>query len=199
MNRLHIEPTTTAQWHSLVSEAQESNGIRLDETLESYLVFLLSRFMQRAELGSQMVALDFLDAMQSRSEQRATQLRDVGDQCLLLSGLFPQVARRRMVTISYFIDLGRTAYAEISDCRRDARKTLYEHLAQEFVLLMDVLQAMREASFGTPLSPLEAFELLQPTQSGHTHSRSALRALAAYTDAAPLLAPYYGDSTDRRH
>ena len=44
MTRLILEPTSVAQWQALVREAQSECNCNLDETLESYLVFLLMRF-----------------------------------------------------------------------------------------------------------------------------------------------------------
>ena len=39
MPRLILEPTSRAQWQTLVHEAQSVCNRELDETLESYLVF----------------------------------------------------------------------------------------------------------------------------------------------------------------
>ena len=47
MKQLILEPTVQAQWQSLVHEAQSACDRHLDETLESYLVFLLMRFADR--------------------------------------------------------------------------------------------------------------------------------------------------------
>lgn len=46
--------------------------------------------------------------MQHTGRVRDERLRDVADQCLILAGLFPGLARRR-VSPTYFIDLGRGA------------------------------------------------------------------------------------------
>ena len=52
---------------------------------------------------------DFLGSQQLHGEQRAESLRQVGDHCLLFSGLFPQIAERRLVRISYFVNIGRSS------------------------------------------------------------------------------------------
>jgi hypothetical protein len=94
-HNLILENTEVAQWHSLVRQAEEEYGSYLDESMESYLVFTLMRFMKDQDLATQAVALD--------------QLRDIGDQCLLLSGLYPKRAERRLVRVSYYVNIGRAA------------------------------------------------------------------------------------------
>ncbi|HHJ80507.1 MAG TPA: hypothetical protein ENJ65_02620, partial [Candidatus Tenderia electrophaga] len=89
MSNIVIEATTTAQWQRLVCEAEANANLQLDETLESYLTFTLMRFSQRPELTNSIMALEFLDGIQTQGQQQHGQLRDVGDKCLLLSGLFP--------------------------------------------------------------------------------------------------------------
>ena len=115
MRRLILEPTTQAQWQTLLHEAQSACDRELDETLESYLVFLLMRFTARPHCMSRVMAEDYLNSQAASGEQRVGQLRDVGDHCLLFSGLFPQLAERRLVRVSYFVDLGRSSYQQLAD------------------------------------------------------------------------------------
>ena len=180
MKSLVLQPTDVAQWHALVNEAQAACQHNLDEPIESYLVFLLMRFAERPDLGRKVMALEFLQAQQEGG-QSSQQLRDVGDQCLLFSGFFPQMAERRLVKVSYFVGIGRAAYVQLAslvDCHGDR---LYQRLAEAFVTVMDVLQAMRGLSGEPVLQPLAAAELW-----ADTGSRSALRALGETTDSLPV-------------
>lgn len=180
MKSLVLQPTDVAQWHALVSEAQAASQQNLDEALESYLVFMLMRFTGQADIARRVMALEFLEAQQE-SGHRPNKLRDVGDQCLLFSGFFPQLAERRLVRVSYFVRIGRTAYdqlASLVDCQSDR---LYARLAEAFVAIMDVLQAMRGLSGEPVLQPLAAAELW-----AETGSRSAFRTLSGITGALPM-------------
>ena len=56
MSRLILEPTSQAQWQTLVHEAQTACDRNLDETLESYLVFLLMRFADKPECTARIMA-----------------------------------------------------------------------------------------------------------------------------------------------
>ena len=165
MTQLVLQPTATAQWHDLVNEAQQVAHCQLDESLESYLVFLLERFSRRPEMLSRILARDYLETC-SQADPQHEQLRDIGDHCLLFSGLFPQLAERRLVKISYFVSLGRSAYGQIADSGQHIGE-LYASLAHGFVQLMDILHAIR--GFGDEhnerMQPLQAFELWQDTGS----------------------------------
>lgn len=181
MSQLILEPTSTAQWHALVSEAETLSARTLDETLESYLVFLLMRFVARPDLAGRVLAIDYLRGSTSTGHLQVTQLRDVGDQCLLFSGLYPQHAERRLVRVSYYVDLGRGAYGQLAERLRHAGADVYQQLCQGFVALMDVLQAMRSLD-GTPaMAPLQSLELW-----ADTGSQAAWRRLQAETDATPV-------------
>lgn len=174
MSDLVLEPTVTAQWHSLVSEAEERCAKRLDETLESYLVFLLMRFTGRPTLATTVMAREFLEGLTTPGRQGHERLRDVGDQCLLYSGLFPRRAERRLVRVSYYVDLGRAAYNHLAEDRVPGSAELYSRLAHSFVSLMEVLQAMSNLTGAPTLDLLQAIELWHDTGSSQSlrHWRS---------------------------
>ena len=181
---------STHEWHSLVSEAQQSTGIKLDEELESYLVFLLMRYTDKPEMAASILALDYLEGSNSMGQMRQDRMRDVGDQCLLYSGLFPERAERRRVRISYYVDLGRSAYSTAADATQRTLSQLFFGLASQFVHIMDTLQAMRGISSEAPqLAPIMAFELWQDTGS-----RQAEKTLSAISDGV-LIKPTDGDES----
>ena len=157
---------STHEWHNLVSEAQQTAGVQLNEELESYLVFMLMRYTDKPEMATSILALDYLNGANCLGQLRQDRMRDVGDQCLLYSGLFPERAERRRVRISYYVDLGRSAYQTAADAAQQALSELFIGLASQFVLVMDTLQAMRGINGeAQSLSPMLAFELWQDTGS----------------------------------
>ena len=162
MPKLHVEPTATAQWQALVQAAGADCGTRLDEPVEAYLVFMLMRFAGRPDVGRRALAIDFLEASQE-PERQADRLRDTGDECLLVCGLFPQRARRRRVSFRYYVDLGRGAYGTLARSGRGSVTEPFGALAAGFVRLMEVLQAMRARAPGQGLSPLDAAEVAVET------------------------------------
>jgi hypothetical protein len=84
-------------WQELVHDAGTRAGAPLDETRESYLVFVLLRYQRDDSLLVRTQALEWLTAQACSGHQRADALRDVGDRCLLIAGLYPALAERRLV------------------------------------------------------------------------------------------------------
>lgn len=171
--------TSTALWHDIIHEAEKTCAVALKEEVESYLVFLLMRYTNKPELAAQVMATEFLRGANLNSLQRQAALQDVGDKCLLFTGLFPSIAEKRRVSLSYFVQIGQTAYVAISTKNND----LYGLLGHQFVSLMDVLQSVKLHSEACPdLLPLQAYELWNDTGS-----QRALSVLKQYTDAMPVL------------
>lgn len=153
-------PTPTELWRELVREGEERSGARLDEDTESYLVFTLMRHDRDAPLASRIMAIEFLSALERGGRLREQDLRDVGDRCLLIAGLYPELAERRRVSQRYFVELGQHAYDELAHATRAALADLYARLVRLFARLVRVLIEVRQIAAATPvLDPLSRHEL----------------------------------------
>src|SRR5579863_2845454 len=118
--KILTESTPTALWYQAIHEAQDNCHIILKTDVESYIVFLLMRYLDKPGLVSEVIAPRFLNGMQLKAaNQRELELQTVGDRCLIITGLFPKLAEKRRVKLSYFIDLGRVAYDVISHKNND--------------------------------------------------------------------------------
>lgn len=166
--------TSIALWQDIIQEAETQSGIPLNEDLESYLIFLLMRYLNRPEITKQVIASDYLQSLKLSTSKRLLALQEVGDKCLLFSGLFPHMAEKRLVKISYFVNLGQSAYGSVSARRND----LFGSLAKHFVMMMDVLQTLH---VDTPLTPIEAYDLWNETSSRH-----AYEVLKKYANGVPV-------------
>ena len=175
---LLLEPTNTAQWLQLVRDAESEYGTSLQEDLESYLVFMLMRHTHNHSLAQAVMALDYLRANDLVGSQRDEKLRDIGDQCLILSGLYPRRASKRNVRVSYYVGMGQSAYHHLGNTLQQTTARLYSQLCEAFVTMMDILQTIR--AFNSPvLQPIQSLELWSDTGS-----QAAFRRLA--TDALPV-------------
>ena len=177
-DNLILEPTATAQWQKLLKQAEDKAQCQLDEDLESYLIFTLMRFTQQPELASKVMAPEYLRSQGLTGQAKQQQLRDVGDQCLILSGLFPQLAEKRLVRVSYYVDLGRSAYEHLSQILNRAFAELYLHLSASFVQLTDILHNIRSEP---ALQPLQAHQYWQDSAS-----RNAYRLITEGRDSLPV-------------
>ena len=191
MGKILDQPGNMSHWQALVVEAEKLSGIQLDEELESYLVFTLMRYLRRPEVAHRILALDFLEALQSSQQQRNVALRDVGDQCLLVSGLFPRLAERRRVRVSYYVDLGRSAYQNLAESLTKTAH-LFTHLAEEFIAAMDTLQAIRVlGQQDSGLLPIEAYDLWQDTASREAYAQVLRQSGGLPVTNAPSKKPVY--------
>lgn len=114
MNKLLTNTTEMAHWHQLVLDTQNAKGIYLSEPLENYLVLTLCAYTTRTSLASIVLAIEFLECINELSHQNLLKLRDVGDHCLILSGLFPERIKRKNISASYLENIGREAYYTLS-------------------------------------------------------------------------------------
>ncbi len=161
--------TSFSLWQEVIQHAESRCAVRLNQQVESYLISMLIRHMDKPELCKQVFAIAFLEALQLQSHQRHLSLQEIGDQCLIYAGLFPLAAEMRHVKISYFVNLGQSAYGNISRTGND----LFASLALDFVVLMDVLQSTRPFH---DLLPLQAYE-----QWHELGSQRAFKILQEYT------------------
>lgn len=145
MRSLILHPTEVSQWQAIVNEAEACTQLILSEDTESYLVFLLIRFTKKQELVESVVALDFLESVDAASSTvRIERLQEVGDKSLLLCGLFPGIARKRRVNLTYFSDLGQAAYHTASGHQNHPYAALFEKLGHQFLNLQQILQALQQ-------------------------------------------------------
>ena len=156
--KLVAEGTATALWQGLVKDAEARVSRQLGDDLESYLVFTLIRHQADGRLAGRTMALEWLETLLSSGRRREHGLRDVGDGCLLIAGLYPEQAERRRVSLSYFQDIGSDAYRHLGAVASDGLNRLFQQLAQAFAELVRVLFELRRlASAEGRLDPALAY------------------------------------------
>lgn len=184
MNSLLPKTTVLSEWYDLVQAASKTSLISLPEDVESYLVFLLMEFMKQPEIAKSVLSSEYLEALHYHLKTRQVLLKNVGDKCLLISGLFPARAHKKRIKISYFVNLGKNAYMVLGNLStKEANAHLYATLSERFVAMMDILHTTRELNHPDipQLNALEAYELWSDTQSEH-----ARKTLELYTKSLPI-------------
>ena len=158
--------TAVELWQALLGEGEARAGCRLGEEVQSYLVFALLRHLRDGELLGRVLALEWLDAHERAGAKRLEALRDVGDRCLLIAGLFPEQAGRRRVGGDYFITLGRSAYGSAAETASAAYAALFARLVSAYDPMVRTLlaldpQRLRRAADGTMTG--ESFPVPEPS------------------------------------
>lgn len=144
MRKIVINPTNISEWHALVLEAQTQLGYEFDEVVQSYLVLTLDKYTTDDSIVNTVLALDFLEGMIGLDCNKICKLRNTGDRCLILSGLFPERAEKSNVSVNYYISIGRESYYLVADRRHNRYDSgLFYQLSKQFTGLTELLGAMR--------------------------------------------------------
>ena len=132
-------------WHQLVRQAKDDCGHQFSDSLNHYLVLTLRAFVNKTDIASNVLALSYLENCDRESHVSIQNMRYVGDQCLILSGLFPERAQKRNVSLGYYVDLGKNSYMQLAGASRYLKvdNELFYELGIHFVGLMDVLHSLR--------------------------------------------------------
>ena len=135
-----------AEWYHIYRLAQQRAGYSFTDELENYVILTLDHYTSHAELINEVLALEFLEHANLQSSQSCSQMRTLGDHCLILSGLFPENAAKKNVSLNYFIGLGQGCYSLLSDAPKQLSQINNEtfiELSANFIGLMDILHHMR--------------------------------------------------------
>lgn len=163
MTELILEKTALAQWRKVVCESQRLCQTQLSESIESYLVMMLARHSVRTNLAQKSLGVQFLTCMAGLASQNRQSLQLIGDESLIIAGLFPRRALRRRVKIDYYVNIGQAAYQQLSHAGLQALGGMFDELSCQFKQLVDILRAIRPVD--VQRNAFDLFELWQLTQS----------------------------------
>ena len=146
-----------AFFHELVTKALSNRHLRTLPETEVYLVNLLNQFMStenlyvrdaNGNLREEPLALMVKEALEQSARQAQVLLfRQVGDVSLYKAGFFQESLNRKSVDVSYYIDMGGTAYQNVA--AREGEKTMrhvFGELAERFSTFVDVFAEISEAT-----------------------------------------------------
>lgn len=140
---------------SQIHTAIEKQKLRVDESVEHYLVTLLSRFMVSENLFAtteegnhqeETLALLYQRAIAAEnSETQQTTLRRLGDVSLYTAGFFGDRLSRKVVDVDYYIGMGRNAYSSLAQMPvASIMQRVFKELAKQFPRFVDVLAHVSE-------------------------------------------------------
>lgn len=135
-----------------VAASLQRNAIDVDEQTSCYVVNLLTLYARSEALfeygdnGPELrpVALMLADAVDRGRQEMQRALKRVGDQSLFIAGFFGDSLNTRAVDIDYYVSMGGSAYATLSQSRPasvpdSALTRVFAELAEHFIGLVDVL------------------------------------------------------------
>ena len=175
---------------SAVTVAIANQRVDVEEETVFYLVNMLAYFSRSDRLFDetadgvvlQPLAMIYAKAVQARSmEDRHRAFKHLGDVALLIAGMFADSLNRKLVDVDYYIAMGSSAYACLSDearqsVRAQAFKAIFTELSRKFQRLVDVLAEVSERSqLGASNDLMRLYELWLRT--GSPRAASKLRSL----------------------
>lgn len=131
---------------------------------------------------------------ESRAEQRALRMRQLGDFSLYVAGFFSDSLSRKPVDVDYYIGMGGAAYASAAELdEKRARAHVLSELAKDFPKFVDILSVISDETGFRPENHqdlLRTYELWAKTGSERLAKQLARAGIVAPNAKKP------GDSGD---
>ncbi len=154
--RILVGKSAREWFREMVEETLAHRRLRIQEATEFYLVDLLASFLGRERLyvededgtvRAQPLATILLHALQKDRQNRARELRRLGDTALYVSGFFGDSLARSAAGIDYYIAMGERAYSALAgDEGWAGQDELFGELADRFEDFVDLFAEIAELS-----------------------------------------------------
>ena len=137
-------------FNSLVSEHLDKTGVSVSEPVKIYLSELLQFYIFSDHLFSELDSSGKKQVktlaelyLNSQKTHLKNNLKKMGDTSLYISGFFRESLKKKLVSVDYYINMGRQAYKSLSDFQGGE---LFAELAVCFPDLVFVLFQIRKSN-----------------------------------------------------
>jgi hypothetical protein len=117
----------TNAFFGIVREAQENTGYELPVHLEHYVVMVLAIHIDKPNWHPEQSFAEAYLKLKSRRNAK-----ELGDTCLFVSGVFPTFGSNKGLSRSYFQNIGKTSYSQVTG-------ELFSDLSLHFDFLSDFI------------------------------------------------------------
>ena len=176
--KLSILETPQHFFKERVDEAKLAASLSLNLDVEFYLVNLLCDFIDPTKINHALstkdveeknfmnrpLALIFQDALNSPETERLEKLRRLGDISLYISGFFQDYFNRKTFDVSYYVDLGSSAYEQVAALKKSnssntgRQSGVFRDMAREFTHLVDLIARVSESFHPSAQDTLAIYE-----------------------------------------
>lgn len=129
-------------WVDVINDAEAKTHWKISDESKQQLISTLIEHTHMDGIGGQIdsvIAPRMCVASQETGECRNELYRQIGNQCLLSTGLFPKRYHRRHVSPTYYLLSGKSAYDTLAS--KKAFHGTFESPAREFLGLARILHA----------------------------------------------------------
>jgi hypothetical protein len=127
INDIYIEA-----FRNVIHETERVTGYTVPEPVKTYVVMLLSSYMDRTNF---MPNCAFIEELLSLYSHRKA--KELGDTCLFLTGVFPEYGKRYGIDKNYYIGIGMESYNIAS---RQLNDQLLKMLSDNFSYLQRFIE-----------------------------------------------------------
>jgi hypothetical protein len=146
--RTLVHHNLTEFFRDLLQSAMRSQEVRSSQESEFYLVKLLEGFAHtERDWFERPLALEYLESFHSPLPHRYGKLKRVADTALFVSGLFMESLHRTLTSSDYYMQLGRTAYGQLSTLSSDVGTIPSDLFAELEARFPDFVRVLAEISF----------------------------------------------------
>jgi hypothetical protein len=160
-----------------VTDALKSRKISHSPLANEYLVKLLTHYIFADNLFDETtdggkktrstLAELYLKAMNSETNVRYDLLKKLGDTSLYITGFFSESLNRKVVDVSYYVNMGESAFHSLANTvNEEAYSNLYKDFSKHFVKYMEALNYIsKQTNLQKDSNLLKLYENYQKTGS----------------------------------
>ena len=127
----------TSALFDVVKDTSIKYGYELPELVEAYVVMLLSSHVDKPNFLPDTFAEAFLTIKSTKDA------KELGDTCLFVSGVFPNIGERKGLKRRYYQDIGSTSYEMVAEVMNPE---LFTPLATHFNFLSNFIEVTVHSS-----------------------------------------------------
>lgn len=152
--RIDTQTTLEGYFHELFRGALAAERIDLSDSAKAYVLQLVTEYAERdalhgaskkEERGTPALFWLYERAVTAPPHERFNAFRQMGDIALVVSGFFGPHIDRSLVDVSYYVQMGGTAYSQAATLSHGgAFRTVLEQLAVRFAKVVEVLTRVAE-------------------------------------------------------
>lgn len=137
---MHTNQDSNKIWKQSLSHAMNIAQIDISQSTQAYLADILDQNMLNVQFHEIPASTEWL---QEQKNHKST--HKVGDKCLIIVGLFPNIAQTT-TSIDFYITLGKKAYQHAANRTHtsDTEKKIFNELDEKFISISQTIALIKQ-------------------------------------------------------
>jgi len=121
-------------FYDAMQETKNATGYTLPLDVEAYVVMLLASFVEKPDF---LPSDSFAESYLKLNPKSTVQAKELGDVCLFVSGIFPNMGKRKSINKDYYQNIGASSYQIVSHYMNES---LFTSLSVHFRFVSDYIE-----------------------------------------------------------